>query len=129
MNESAQMALFDLPPCARPEQAIIPQPSHDHRAEACAALIARAEAAKNEQAELFSEQVALRRIRPEKNEFRYYRLQVWPDLFGRALLVRHFGRIGTAGRRKLEPFPDAGAAVNMLGKLLRAKLRRGYGSW
>jgi predicted DNA-binding WGR domain protein len=129
MDESAQMPLFDLPPCVRPDRVVIPQQSRDHHAEACAALIARAEAAKNGQAELFSEQVALRRIRPEKNEFRYYRLQVWPDLFGRALLVRHFGRIGTAGRRKLEPFADAGAAVNMLGKLLRAKLRRGYGSW
>jgi len=129
MDESAQMPLFDLPVCDKPEQAVTPRKSHDHHAEACAALIARAEAAKNGQAELFSEQVALRRIRPEKNEFRYYRLEVWPDLFGRALLVRHFGRIGTAGRRKLEPFPDAGAAVNMLSKLLRAKLRRGYGSW
>ncbi len=81
------------------------------------------------QSELFSEQVSLCRIRPDLNEWRYYRLEVWPDLFGRALLVRHYGRIGTVGRRKLEPFPDAGAAVNMLARLHRAKLRRGYGAW
>jgi predicted DNA-binding WGR domain protein len=129
MDESAQLPLFELPPCVSRKDDVIHEQPPDRRAEACAALIARAEAAKNGQAELFSEQVALRRIRPEKNEFRYYRLEVWPDLFGRALLVRHFGRIGTAGRRKLEPFADAGAAVNMLGRLLRAKLRRGYGAW
>jgi hypothetical protein len=35
---------------------------------------------------LFPESVSLRRIRPELNEFRYYRMEVWPDLFGRALL-------------------------------------------
>ena len=35
---------------------------------------------------LFPETAALTRIRPERNEWRYYRLEVWPDLFGRALL-------------------------------------------
>ncbi len=41
---------------------------------------------------LFPERVSLSRIRPEMNEWRYYRLEVWPDLFGRALLVpRHRG--------------------------------------
>jgi WGR domain len=43
----------------------------------------------------FAETASLVRIRPERNEFRYYRVEVWPDLFGRALLVRHWGRIGT----------------------------------
>ena len=36
---------------------------------------------------LFPDQAALTRIRPERNEWRYYRMAVWPDLFGRALLA------------------------------------------
>ena len=44
---------------------------------------------------LFPDQAVLTRIRPERNEWRFYRLAVWPDLFGRALLARHWGRIGT----------------------------------
>jgi hypothetical protein len=44
---------------------------------------------------LFPDQAALIRIRPERNEWRYYRIAVWPDLFGRALLARQWGRIGT----------------------------------
>ena len=75
---------------------------------------------------LFAEDASLVRIRPERNEFRYYRLDIWPDLFGRALLVRHWGRIGTYGRRRLDPHPDPGAAINALARLLRAKRRRGY---
>jgi hypothetical protein len=50
----------------------------------------------------------------------------WPDLFGRALLVRQWGRIGTQGHRRLDPYPDCGAAINALAALLRAKRRRGY---
>ena len=75
---------------------------------------------------LFRETAALTRVRPERNEFRYYRLEVWPDLFGRALLARHWGRIGTQGRMRLDPHPDAGAAVNALARLARSKRRRGY---
>jgi predicted DNA-binding WGR domain protein len=75
---------------------------------------------------LFAEAASLVRIRPERREWRFYRLEVWPDLFGRALLVRHWGRIGTQGRRRLDPHPDPGAAINALAHLLRAKRRRGY---
>ena len=75
---------------------------------------------------LFPDQAALIRIRPERNEWRYYRLEIWPDLFGRALLARHWGRIGTQGRRRLDPHPDTGAALNALATLARAKRHRGY---
>ena len=34
--------------------------------------------------------------------------------FGRALLVRHWGRIGTPGQVRLDPHPDQGAAINAL---------------
>ena len=75
---------------------------------------------------LFLDQATLTRVRPEHNEWRYYRLAVWPDLFGRALLARHWGRNGTQGRFRLDPHPDAGAALNALARLARAKRRRGY---
>ena len=75
---------------------------------------------------LFPDCASLVRIRPAWNEWRYYRMEVWPDLFGRALLLRQWGSIGTAGRRRLDPHSDAGAAVNALARIVRAKLRRGY---
>ena len=75
---------------------------------------------------LFPDRASLSRIRPELNEWRYYRLEVWPDLFGRALLVRHWGRIGAPGRVRLDPHPDQGAAVNALEGIVRVKCRRGY---
>ena len=76
---------------------------------------------------LFPDQASLARIRPEINEWRFYRLEVWPDLFGRALLMRQWGRIGTEGRRRLDPYPDADAAINALAAILRSKRKRGYG--
>ena len=75
---------------------------------------------------MFPDQASLVRIRPELNEWRFYRLEVWPDLFGRALLARQWGRIGTEGRVRLDPHPDPGAAINALAQLARAKRRRGY---
>ncbi len=52
---------------------------------------------------LFLDTVALTRIRPDRNEWRFYRMAVWPDLFGRTLLARQWGRIGTQGRVRLAP--------------------------
>jgi predicted DNA-binding WGR domain protein len=75
---------------------------------------------------LFPDQASLTRIRSEKNEWRFYRMEVWPDLFGRVLLARQWGRIGTEGRVRLDPHPDEGAAINALARLARAKRRRGY---
>jgi predicted DNA-binding WGR domain protein len=75
---------------------------------------------------LFPDSASLCRIHPELNERRYYRMEVWPDLFGRALLVRQWGQIGTEGRRRLDPFPDPGAALNALKRLEGSKRRRGY---
>jgi hypothetical protein len=54
---------------------------------------------------LLAETASLVRVRPTLNEWRYYRMEIWPDLFGRALLVRQWGRIGTEGRRRLDPVP------------------------
>lgn len=75
---------------------------------------------------MFPDQASLIRVRPERNEWRFYRMEVWPDLFGRALLARQWGRIGTEGRVRLDPHPDAGAALNALARLAGTKRRRGY---
>jgi predicted DNA-binding WGR domain protein len=75
---------------------------------------------------LFGETASLVRVRPALNEWRCYPMEIWPDLFGRALLVRQWGRIGTEGRRRLDPHPDPCAAINALFEILHAKRRRGY---
>ena len=75
---------------------------------------------------LFAEAATLLRTLPERDEQRYYRLEVWPDLFGRALLVCRWGRIGAPGCHRLDPHPDPGAAINALAARARAKRRRGY---
>jgi hypothetical protein len=60
---------------------------------------------------LFPDHATLARIRSEANEWRFYRLAIWPDLFGRALLARRWGRIGTQSRLRLDPHPDLGTAL------------------
>jgi predicted DNA-binding WGR domain protein len=85
-----------------------------------------AEAAMSVQLALFPEVVVLTRVRPERNERRFYRLEIRPDLFGRTMLIRRWGRIGTPGRQRLDPHPDAGSALNALAEFARNKRRRGY---
>jgi predicted DNA-binding WGR domain protein len=75
---------------------------------------------------LFPETIAMTRIRPDKNERRFYRMEVRPDLFGRTVLIRQWGRIGTFRRQRLDHYPDIGAAVNALAERAKAKQRRGY---
>ena len=70
---------------------------------------------------LFAEAASLARIRPERNEWRLYRMEIFADLFGRALLLRQWGRIGTEGRRRLDPASRSGfSAFNAL-TMLRGK--------
>jgi predicted DNA-binding WGR domain protein len=78
------------------------------------------------QPSLFPIAATLQRIRPESNEWRYYRLSLEPDLFGGTTLVRHWGRIGTAGIRKLKRYADEGLAANELAALIRYRRKRGY---
>lgn len=70
--------------------------------------------------------VELRRIRPELNEWRYYRLSVQPDLFGGAALVRNWGRIGTAGSQRIDLHSDEATAMNALTAMIHYRLKRGY---
>jgi predicted DNA-binding WGR domain protein len=57
---------------------------------------------------------------------RFYALAVERDLFGRVVVVRQWGRIGTAGRTRLDEYPDEGRAVAAMTKLEASKRNRGY---
>ena len=70
--------------------------------------------------------VILRRIEPDRNMERFYRLDVQLDLFGEWCLVREWGRIGRSGRTCTNAFPDAQQAEAALQRLSAAKVRRGY---
>ena len=68
----------------------------------------------------------LRLIDPEKNKWRFYRLEVRVDLFGQWCLIREWGRIGRSGQIRTTPFPTAAQAEAALGSLRSKKERRGY---
>ena len=70
--------------------------------------------------------LVLRRIDPERNVARFYALTIERDLFGRTVLVRHWGRIGGRGRERTDEHASEDAAAAALGKLAAAKRRRGY---
>jgi WGR domain len=46
----------------------------------------------------------LRRTDPARNMCRFYRLDIQPDLFGRVLLTKQWGRVGTQGRMMIESY-------------------------
>jgi len=75
---------------------------------------------------LWPDTVHLIRVRPEKHEKRFYRMTLWPDLFGNAILIREWGRIGQPGQVRQDRHPDPGAALNALTTLARRKRQRGY---
>ena len=68
----------------------------------------------------------LRRVDPARNMARFYSMDVERDLFGRVVLVRRWGRIGTAGRTRLDEHPDEGRALAALLAIEARKKRRGY---
>ena len=70
--------------------------------------------------------VAMRRVDPMRNMRRFYSLDVERDLFGRVVLVRRWGRIGTAGKVRLDEYPGEGEALAAMAALERQKVRRGY---
>jgi predicted DNA-binding WGR domain protein len=75
---------------------------------------------------LQTESAELVRIEHERNMARAYRVALWPDLFGGVTLMREWGRIGRAGRLRLDPYPDVEAARDAMARLVDQKRRRGY---
>lgn len=70
--------------------------------------------------------IALTRIRPERNEWRFYRLDLRPDLFGQICLVRQWGRVGRTDPCRLDPFPDPVHAARARDQLAATRRRRVY---
>ena len=70
--------------------------------------------------------VAMQRVDPAQNMARFYSLDVERDLFGRVVLVRRWGRVGTAGKVRLDEYLGEGAALAAMQALERRKVRRGY---
>ncbi len=68
----------------------------------------------------------LRRIDHARNMRRFYLLDVQPDLFGGALLVKQWGRIGTGGRIVDESYGSEDLAADAMRKQADRKRRRGY---
>ena len=78
------------------------------------------------QLEIFPTTLDLRRIDLARNMRRYYCLSVQRDLFGRACLIREWGRIGARCQSLIESHEDEGRAITSLMRLAAQKQRRGY---
>jgi predicted DNA-binding WGR domain protein len=70
--------------------------------------------------------IVLHKHVPERNQHRFYALQITPNLFGAWSLIRSWGRIGTAGQQRASWHDTREAAEQALDRLLQAKQRRGY---
>jgi len=75
---------------------------------------------------LFPDRSDLVRIDAAANMWRFYEMTLQRDLFGGAALMRRWGRIGTAGRLRLDLFENVGAAANAMTRLHARRIRRGY---
>jgi predicted DNA-binding WGR domain protein len=69
--------------------------------------------------------LVMRRVEAETNVHPFYALMIERDLFGRTVLVRHWGRIGTRGRERVDAHASEVEATEAMGKLAAAKRRRG----
>lgn len=63
---------------------------------------------------------------PARNLARYYRIEVARTLFGGHVVLRLWGRIGSAGQSRICPAADEQDAARMVAALVAAKRRRGY---
>ena len=68
----------------------------------------------------------MRSVKPARNVARFYALMIERDLFGRAVLVRHWGRIGGRDRERTDEHASEGEAAVALEKLAASKRRSGY---
>ena len=70
--------------------------------------------------------LTLTRSEPAKNMHRFYAMHLTPTLFGEWVLVAEWGRIGSPGTVRQQPFPTMALAQAALAQRLRVKARRGY---
>jgi predicted DNA-binding WGR domain protein len=70
--------------------------------------------------------LVLERVDRAKSMARFYVLSIEPTLFEDLALVRRWGRIGSAGRERIDLHPSRRVAQIELEKWLDRKRRRGY---
>jgi predicted DNA-binding WGR domain protein len=70
--------------------------------------------------------VVLERRDATRNMARYYVLSIEPSLFDDTALVRQWGRLGQAGRQRIDLFRQRAHAVETLEAWFARKRRRGY---
>jgi predicted DNA-binding WGR domain protein len=68
----------------------------------------------------------LRRADAARNMCRFYWLNIQPDLFGRVLFMKQWGRVGTQGRMVAESYESDELAAAALQRQAERKRRRGY---
>ena len=68
----------------------------------------------------------LRKMEPEANMHRFYRLEIVPGLFGDWGLVRNWGRIGSSGQLRTDWFGTEAEAKDARFELHMQKAKRGY---
>ena len=56
----------------------------------------------------------------------FYAMTIQPTLFGGWAVVRNWGRIGTTGRSRLDIHYGPGEAIDAIGEIKSAKVKRGY---
>jgi predicted DNA-binding WGR domain protein len=66
------------------------------------------------------------RTDPDRNMARFYALSIEETLFGQSCVVRHWGRIGTEGKKVQHSFDTEIEAVDLFLELLQKKRMRGY---
>ena len=70
--------------------------------------------------------ITLHHIDTTRNMSRFYRLDLQPDLFGAWGVIREWGRIGQAGRVRIDPYPTAEQAEDRMHRQQAVKQGRGY---
>ena len=70
--------------------------------------------------------VLLHRIRPERDEKRFYFIAIGPALFDPLAVIRVWGRIGGHQRGMVTPCASPAEAQALATRLVRLRLRRGY---
>ena len=63
---------------------------------------------------------------PTKNQFRFYRMEIHPNLFGEWTLQREWGRIGRKGQCRLDWFESRKQADQAIQEIGTVKQKRGY---
>ena len=68
----------------------------------------------------------LHRINHERNERRFYAVQVGPSLFDEHAVLRLWGRIGGYQRQMVTPCPSPDDAQVLARQLIQRRLQHGY---